>query len=165
MSACQVLQRWFALLRTVRFDARSVVNLNGFVVSTQSYNHNSPINCILCYVFVLSRSFGENVIFSKAVRQNLEWRAWVWGYVWPPLKLGFICFDNKIYRNESNTIQLLEHPLFQEKWLIKAFKHPHLKLLFQYPNTYILRSLNGGCQMYISLRQFCGARMGLPNVC
>ena len=72
--------------RDARFDARSVVNLYGFVVSTQSYNHNSLINCILCYVFVLSRSFGENAIFSKAVRQNPEQKAWVWGYVWPPLR-------------------------------------------------------------------------------
>ena len=34
-----------------------------------------------------------------------------------------------------------------------AFKHPRLKLLFQYPNTYTSRSSNGGCQTSTSLRQ------------
>ena len=51
------------------------------------------------------------------------------------------------------TVQLSEHPPF---WLIivfQAFEHPRLKLLFQYPNTYTLRSSNGSRQTSTSLQQ------------
>ena len=52
------------------------------------------------------------------------------------------------------TIQLFKHPPpFQEKLLFQAFEHPRLKLLFQYRNTYTLRSSNGGRRMSTSLRQ------------
>ena len=54
------------------------------------------------------------------------------------------------------TIQLFEHPPFPAKRLIivfQAFEHPRLKLLFQYPNTYTLRSSNGGRRTSTSLRQ------------
>ena len=47
-------------------------------------------------------------------------------------------------------------PLFQEKLLIivfQAFEHPRLKFLFQYPNTYTLRSSNGGRRTSTSLQQ------------
>ena len=43
--------------------------------------------------------------------------------------------------------------LFREKWWINTFKHPHLKLLFQYPNTYTLRSSVRGRRMSTKLRQ------------
>ena len=62
------------------------------------------------------------------------------------------------YHNESNYSNhpiIRTPPLFQEMWLInvfQAFEHPRLKLLFQYLNTYTLRSSNRGCQM-------CGARV------
>ena len=54
------------------------------------------------------------------------------------------------------TIELFKHPLFQERSIvvIQAFKNPYLKLLFQYPNTYTLRSLNRCCQMPTNLWQF-----------
>ena len=46
---------------------------------------------------------------------------------------------------------------YPEKWFIivfQTFENPRLKLLFQYPNTYTLRSSNGwGCWTSTSLRQ------------
>jgi len=53
-------------------------------------------------------------------------------------------------------IQLFEHSPFPEKILtivFQSFKHPRLKSLFQYPNTYTLRSSNGGRRTSTSLRQ------------
>ena len=52
--------------------------------------------------------------------------------------------------------QLFKHAPFPGKWLIfvfQAFEHPRLKLLFQYPNTYTLQSLNGSRRMSTSLQQ------------
>ena len=53
------------------------------------------------------------------------------------------------------TIQLFKHPLFQERLIvvIQAFKNPYLKLLFQYPNTYTLWSLNRDHRMSTSFWQ------------
>ena len=65
------------------------------------------------------------------------------------------------------TIQLFKHPPFPGKMILfQAFEHPHLKLLFQYPNTHTyggrrtstilwqsLQSSNRGCQMCTSLQQ------------
>ena len=48
------------------------------------------------------------------------------------------------------TIQLFEHHPFLGRI---AFEHPCLKLLFHYPNTYSLRSLNRGRWTSTSLRQ------------
>ena len=50
------------------------------------------------------------------------------------------CVKNEWYRNHPNNsnhpiIQTPPHPVFRGKCL--AFEHPRLKLLFQYPNTYI----------------------------
>ena len=46
-------------------------------------------------------------------------------------------------------------PFFPGKKIIvfQAFEHPCLKLLFQYPKTYTLQSLNRGCRTSTSLRQ------------
>ena len=56
------------------------------------------------------------------------------------------------------TIQLFEHPPFPEKNLSE---HPRLKLLFQYPSTYTLRSSNEGHQTSTSLRQSLWSYKGL----
>jgi len=59
-----------------------------------------------------------------------------------------------LYCNDSNNS---DHPIIRTPpfpginyW---AFKHPCLKLLFQYLNTYTLQSSNGGHQTSTSLRQ------------
>ena len=55
------------------------------------------------------------------------------------------------------TIQLFEHPPFTGKMtniiVFQAFEHSCLKLLFQYLNTYTLRSSNGGRWRSTSLWQ------------
>ena len=66
------------------------------------------------------------------------------------------------------TIQSYEHPPFPEKkWLIivfQAFEHPHLKLLFQYMNSYTFWSLKGGQQTSTSLTVSAELQQGLQNI-
>ena len=76
-----------------------------------------------------------------------------------PLLLKPCSVSETINCNESNYLNHPKHPRFQEKWLIivfQAFKHPRLKLLFQYPNTYTYQSSNGGCQTS-AFDSLCGA--------
>ena len=71
------------------------------------------------------------------------------------------------YRNLSNNLNhpiIQTPPLFQEKCLIfvfQAFEHRRLKLLFQYPNTYIATSRGartGVAERLPAFDSLCGAR-------
>ena len=72
---------------------------------------------------------------------------WGWGlqvHLW-----WLVCYKvNTEYRNESI---YSNHPIIQTPPFSK--KHPCLKLLFQYPNTYTLRSFNEDRWTSTSLRQ------------
>ena len=58
-----------------------------------------------------------------------------------------VMHHDSAYCNESNNSN---HSLFI---VFQVFEHPRLKSLFQYPNTYTLRSSNGGHQTPTSLQQ------------
>ena len=58
------------------------------------------------------------------------------------------------YRNYSNHPISQTPPSSRKMVVVQAFKHPRLKLLFQYPNTFTLRSLDQGRRRSTSLQQF-----------
>ena len=62
------------------------------------------------------------------------------------------------YRNYSNYPISQTPPSSRKMVVVQVFKHPRLKLLFQYPNTFTLRSLDQGRRRCIlAFNSFCGA--------
>ena len=110
-------------------------------------------------------AFEVHALWEILWRNSWSFVKWLWYYQWDILYLlrmkasdfviswglpwhGYILYHTVI-------IQLLKHPPFPEKFIIvfQAIQHPHLKLLFQYPNTYTLWNSNGDHQTSTSLRQ------------
>ena len=62
------------------------------------------------------------------------------------------------YRNYSNHPISQTPPSSRKTVVVQAFKHPRLKLLFHYPNTFTLRSLDQGRRRcLLAFNSFCGA--------
>ena len=64
----------------------------------------------------------------------------------------------------TQTIQLFEHPLFQEKWLIvfQAFHTPTLEIII--PISEHLQARSGVAECLQELDSACVTQWGLPNV-